>query len=268
MLLFTLRIHPVQHFKASMKVSIITVVYNNERTIADAIESVLAQTYPDIEHIIVDGKSKDNTLAVINRYQDKLGKIISEKDKGLYDAMNKGIKAATGDIVGILNSDDFLYDNDVIANIVASFDAGTDATVANVVFVDQEELKIRRFYSAKRWKPSKFAWGQAPPHPSFFARRKLFEQYGYYETDYEIAADFELMVRFLLLHKVNWKYLPLITTKMRLGGKSTKNFKSLVINNREKLRACKANKVSSNYLMQFAKYLSKPIELLFPNRKP
>lgn len=251
-----------------MKVSIITVVYNNEKTIADAIESVLAQTYPDIEHIIVDGKSKDNTLAVVNRYKDKLGRIISEKDDGLYDAMNKGIKAATGDIIGILNSDDFLYNDQVIADIVAAFDDRTDATIANVVFVDPGELKVKRFYSAKRWKPSRFAWGQAPPHPSFFARRKLFGQYGYYETDYEIAADFELMVRFFLLHQVRWKYLPLITTKMRLGGKSTRNLNSVVINNREKLRACKANKVRSNYLMQLAKYLSKPVELLFPNQKP
>lgn len=252
-----------------MKVSIITVVYNNEKTIADAIESVLSQSYPNIEHIIVDGKSKDGTMTVVNRYKHKLGPVVSEKDEGLYDAMNKGIKLATGDIVGILNSDDFLYDNEVIQKIVDAFkDNSTQATIANVVFVDQQELKIKRFYGAKKWNPSKFAWGQAPPHPSFFARRNLFEQYGYYKTDYEIAADFELMVRFLLLHKISWKYLPLITTKMRLGGKSTRNFNSVVINNREKLRACKTNKVYSNYLMQFAKYLNKPVELLFPNQKP
>lgn len=246
-----------------MKVSIITVVYNNEKTIADAIESVLAQTYPEIEHIIIDGKSKDNTMAVVDRYKSKLGKVISEKDEGLYDAMNKGIKAATGDIVGILNSDDFFNKADVIATVAEAFkaDSTLQATIGDIVFVNSAN-KIIRHYSAKNWTPKRFVWGYMPPHPSFFVKRELFEQLGYYKMGYRIAADYELLIRFLAVGKIRWKYIPLITTRMRLGGKSTKNLRSNQILNEEILKSCKENGLRSNYLMIYSKYFIKPFEFL------
>lgn len=246
-----------------MKISIITVVYNNEKTIADAIESVMAQTYPDIEHIIVDGKSKDNTMQVVDRYREHLGKIISEKDEGLYDAMNKGIRAATGDVIGILNSDDFFNKPDVIGKIAAAFKADNElqATIGDIVFINGEN-KVVRHYSAKRWRPGRFAWGYMPPHPSFFVKRALFDKLGYYKMGYHIAADYELLIRFLAVGKIRWKYLPLITTRMRMGGKSTKNLKSNQILNQEILRACKENGLRSNYLKIYSKYFIKPFEFL------
>lgn len=250
-----------------MKVSIITVVYNNEETIANAIESVLEQTYPHVEHIIVDGASSDNTLSIINKYKEHLGKIISEKDKGLYDAMNKGIKAATGDIIGILNSDDYFNNNQVISSIVDAFknDSSLDASIGDIVFVNSND-KVIRHYSAKKWKPNKFAWGYMPPHPSFFIKRGIFEQLGFYKLDYKIAADYELLIRYFYFGKIKWRYLPLVTTRMRLGGKSTKNLRSTQILNTEILRGCRENNVYSNYFMIYSKYFKKPFEFLFKSK--
>ncbi len=247
-----------------MKISIITVVYNNEKTIADTIESVLAQSYSNIEHIIVDGLSKDNTMAVVNRYRKQLGTVISEKDNGLYDAMNKGIRAATGDVIGILNSDDFFQDKDVIKRVAEAFiqNENLEATIGDIVFVNGRN-KIVRHYSAKRWTVKKFAWGYMPPHPSFFVKKNLFERLGYYKQDYEIAADYELLIRFLAVGKVSWKYLPITTTRMRLGGKSTKNLKSNQILNKEILRACHENGLQSNYAMIYSKYFKKVFELFY-----
>ncbi len=247
----------------TIKVSIITVVYNNEKTIADAIESVLAQSYPHIEHIIVDGLSKDNTMKVVHSYADRLGKIISEKDNGLYDAMNKGIRAATGDIIGILNSDDFFQNSEVIGKVVDAFiqHKNLEATIGDIVFVN-EKNKIVRHYSAKAWTTKKFTWGYMPPHPSFFVKKQLFDELGYYKLDYYIAADYELLIRFLAIQKIKWIYLPLITTRMRLGGKSTKNLRSNQILNKEILRGCKENGLRSNYAMIYSKYFKKVFELL------
>lgn len=248
-----------------MKVSIITVVYNSISTLSDAIDSVLSQDYPKIEYIIVDGGSTDGTVKLVQGFGDRIGKFISEPDQGMYDAMNKGINAATGDIVGILNSDDFLFDKHVITNVVKAFqDIEVEATIADIVFVkDPSEDVVLRKYSAKNWKPGKFAWGYMPPHPSFFVRKPLFEKYGLYKTDYKIAADYELLIRFLLVNKAKWKYLPITTTKMRMGGLSTRGFKSLLTLNKEIARACKENSLYSNYLMIYSKYFFKPFEFLF-----
>ena len=207
-----------------MKVSIITASYNSAATILDTIVSVQKQSYKNIEHIIVDGASKDDTLEVIKSAGHK-GPLISEPDKGIYDAMNKGIKAATGDIVGILNSDDHFYDEDVIATVVKAFEEQqVDATVGDVIFINKgNTAKIVRRYSAVKWRLSKFVWGYMPPHPSFFVKRHLFEELGFYKTDYKIGADFELLVRYLFVNKIKWTYLPVVTTKMLMGGASTKS---------------------------------------------
>ena len=247
-----------------MKISIITVVYNNEKTIADAVESVLSQDYDNIEYIVVDGNSKDGTMDVLRKYEGRISKLISEKDKGLYDAMNKGIKAATGDVIGILNSDDFFYNNHIISSIAEGFkkEPSLDAVIGDIVFIKDDLEKVLRHYSGKKWQPGKFAWGYMPAHPSFFVKRELFEQYGYYKLDYKIAADYELLIRFLLVNKIKWQYLPVITTKMRMGGASTKNLNSIITLNKEIKRGCKENNVYTNYLMIYSKYLFKPFEFL------
>lgn len=249
-----------------MKISIVTVVYNNAATIAHAIASVISQDYKDIEYIIVDGKSTDGTVDIINQYNDKIAIFVSEPDKGMYDAMNKGIQMATGEVIGILNADDFLCSSDVVSKIASTFidDESVEATIADIVFIKgSDHGKILRYYSARKWRPSRLAWGFMPPHPSFFCKKHVFERYGYYQTDYEIAADYELLIRFLLARKIKYKYLPMITTKMRMGGKSTKSIVSNIIINKEIKRGCRENNVYTNYLMIYSKYLFKPFEFLF-----
>ena len=247
-----------------MKISIITVVFNNAAMIAQCIDSVLAQDHPDIEYIVVDGASTDGTLDIIKKYGEKINTLISEKDKGLYDAMNKGIKSANGDLIGILNSDDFFYDSKVVSTIAAAFaDESLDATVADIVFVKHNTLdKVIRTYSSKNWRPAKFAWGYMPPHPSVFIRRPVLNDVGLYNTSYKIAADYELLIRCFKRPNFKWKYLPLITTKMNTGGKSTSGLKSLFVINKEILRACYENQIATNYMMIYSKYLFKPFEFL------
>ncbi|AEL26827.1 glycosyltransferase family 2 protein [Cyclobacterium marinum] len=250
----------------TLKISLITVTYNSAQTLQDTISSVAKQEYPDIEYIVVDGSSKDNTVDIIRRNESTISNWVSEPDKGMYDAMNKGINMATGDVIGILNSDDFFFDTKVLAEIAAAFNTSSspDAVIGDIVFVDDEdENKIIRRYSAKKWKPSKFAWGYMPPHPSFFVRKEFFDKLGPYKTDYKIAADYELLIRFLLKGKINWKYLPIVTTKMRMGGLSTQGFQSLVTLNKEIARGCKENQVYTNPAMIYSKYLFKPFEFIF-----
>lgn len=249
-----------------MKISVITVTYNSCNTILDTIRSVVAQDYPSVEYIVVDGNSKDSTVEIIQQHSSAISMWVSEPDFGLYDAINKGIRMSTGDIVGILNSDDYFYDQHVLSRIAKAFetDVNLEATIGDIVFVKNTigDQVIRR-YSARSWNPSMFARGYMPPHPSFFVRRVLFEKLGFYRTDYKIAADYELLIRFLLNNKINWKYLPLITTKMRMGGASTKGIKSLITLNQEIYRACRENGVYTNYAMIYSKYLFKPFEFIF-----
>ena len=251
-----------------MKVSIVTVVYNCSETIQGCIESVLNQDYDNLEYIIVDGGSNDGTLDVIDQYKSQLGHFISEKDKGIYDAMNKGIKLATGDIVGILNADDFFYSTDTISQIVQAFEADTklDATIADIVFVNEDNTRILRHYNARKWKPEKFAWGYMPPHPSFFCKRRLFDELGLYKIDYKIAADYELLIRYLYVNRINYRYIPMITTRMRMGGVSTKNLNSILTLNKEIKRACKENNLGTNFLKIYTKYIFKPFEFVLNNQ--
>jgi len=251
-----------------MKISIITVTYNSASTFRDTIESVLNQSYSDIEYIVVDGLSKDNTVDIIKEYEPKFnGRVhwISEKDKGMYDAMNKGIRMATGDVVGIINSDDFYHRIYVIAEIAKAFeDDNVQATFADVRFVNPANLdKTVRYYSSKNFSPSRFRFGFMPAHPSFFTYKKNFETFGYYQTDYKIAADYELLMRFLYTHQLKYKYLPLDVMKMRTGGMSTASWKSNVILNKEIVRACKENGIYTNLFILSLKYFVKVFELIF-----
>lgn len=251
-----------------MKVSIITVTFNSEKTISETIKSVLAQSYHDIEYLIIDGGSSDNTVNIIREYAPSFNhriKWISEHDKGMYDAINKGIRMATGDIVGILNSDDFLRDEHVIETIVKTFesDKRIECTIGDICFVNPENLtRIVRYYSAKTWNPDKFRKGFMPPHPSFYTYKRNYEKFGLYKIDYKIAADYELLIRFLKVNHLKYKYIPLNMVTMRTGGKSTKNIMSNWILNKEIVRGCKENGIRTNMAILGLKYFKKAFELI------
>lgn len=233
-----------------MKISIITVCYNSAITIRDTIESVLAQTYPNIEYIIVDGVSTDNTLAIISEYQDKITRVISEPDKGLYDAMNKGILAATGDFVGILNSDDLFDNSEVIDNLVKFITQypDFDAVYTDLIYVSQHDInKKTRTYRVKNISLWKIRFGFMLPHPTFYVKRELFQKLGFYKINYRVAADFELMLRFLL-NKISITRLPITTVRMREGGISSTGFWWIIHQNMEIVRACKENGFYTNLL--------------------
>lgn len=246
-----------------MKLSIITVTYNSSKTILDTVKSVNSQTYQNIEHIIVDGNSKDNTVELINSIPNRVTTLVSENDNGIYDAMNKGIKLAQGDVIGILNSDDFLYHNRII-ELIASIlkDKSIDAVYGDVVFVNPSNLnKTVRSYSSANFKPNKFKFGFMPAHPSFYVRSRFFDQFGLYNDTFKIAADFELLIRFLHEGQVNSFYLNQPIVKMRTGGISNKSIKSNIILNKEILRACRMNNIKTNHFFIYSKYFRKIFEL-------
>lgn len=241
-----------------MKLSLITVTYNSSKTLTDTFHSVLSQTYSNIEYIIVDGASKDNTVAIIKEYEPKFNgrmKWISEPDKGLYDAMNKGIRMATGDVIGILNSDDLFMDNEVIADIAAAFDEQTDAVFGNLYFVNQEDVnQIVRVWKGSPYKSFKSGWH--PAHPTFYVRREAYEKYGAFDTTFNVSADFELMLRMIERHGIRTKYLDRYMVRMRMGGESTKSIKNIIKGNRNIMQAFRKNGISVSLLY--------PIYRLFP----
>lgn len=251
-----------------MRISIITVTYNSEKTVRDTIESVLLQNYIDYEYLVIDGGSKDNTVDIIKEYEPKFeGKMrwISEKDKGMYDGINKGIRMATGDVVGIINSDDFYHRTDIFDVIAKAFEENkvVQAIYGDVRFVNPSDLeKTVRYYSSKYFKPWKFRWGWMPAHPTFFTYRENFEKYGFYQYDYHIAADFELLTRFLYTNKLPTVYVPEDFMKMRTGGRSTNGWRANVLLNKEIVRACKENGIWTCMPMLFLKYFVKVFELV------
>ena len=249
-------------------ISLITVTFNSAATLNSTIQSVFFQSYPSIEYIIIDGASKDGTVDVIKEYEPKFNgrmRWISEPDKGLYDAMNKGISMATGDIVGIINSDDFYHRSDIITKVTEAFQENEiQAVYGDVRFVHPNNLdKTVRYYSSKNFSSNRFRYGFMPAHPTFFTYRKYFEEFGYYKTDYKIAADYELLIRFLYTHKLKSRYLPLDFMKMRTGGASTASVKSNILLNKEIVRACKENGIWTCMPLLMLKYFIKVFELFF-----
>lgn len=244
------------------KVSIITVCYNSAKTIKDCIDSVLSQSYNKIEYIIIDGLSTDSTVSIINSYGEKISKFISEKDEGIYDAMNKGIKMANGDIIGILNSDDLFYNNSIIQEMVSVFQNNDcDAAYGDVIFTKQTNLnKVVRYYSSEGFHIDKFRKGLMPAHPSFFVYRKIYANLGYYDTSYKISADFDLLIRFLLINRLRTVYLPKVIVRMRLGGVSTQGFRSVMKINKENMNILRKHNVQSNYLLLYSRYFKKMLE--------
>jgi len=228
-----------------MKISIITVCYNSAKTIEATIESVAAQSYKNVEHIIVDGGSIDGTLEVIRGWNKHAIRLISEPDFGIYDAMNKGIRLATGDIVGILNSNDVYYDGNVLEDVFKVMsDTSIDACYADLIYVAEDNINdIIRYWESCVFKKGLFKTGWAPPHPTFFVRRQLYEKYGLFDLNYPLAADFELMARLLAKHEVSSVYIPKIFIKMRLGGVTNKSVVNVIRQNIEIYKACRKNGV-------------------------
>ena len=222
-----------------MKISLITVTYNSGKTLSCTIESVLSQSCSNIEYIIVDGASKDNTVSIIKEYEPKFNgrmKWISERDKGLYDAMNKGIRMATGDVVGILNSDDLFMDDKVLADVAAAFDGQTDAIFGNLYFVNQEDVnQIVRVWKGSSYKSFKSGWH--PAHPTFYVRKEVYEKYGGFDTTFDVSADFELMLRLIEKNGIYTKYLDRYMVRMRMGGESTGSIKNIIRGNKNIFRA-------------------------------
>jgi len=251
-----------------LKISIITPSFNNGPTIRNTIESIAEQQGVEIEHIVIDGASKDQTVSILENHPAK-PIFISEPDKGIYDAMNKGIRMATGAVVGILNADDFYPNNQVLIPMLKAFeDPNVDAVIGDILFVDQEDTtKAIRHYSAKDWHPDKFVKGFMPPHPAFFVRKKFYDQLGLYQIDYKIAADYELLIRFLKVHQLRYQYIPQIFVHMRAGGVSNASIKSRYILNQEIVRACQENGLQTNMLKLSLKYFKKIREYVGVNTK-
>lgn len=252
-----------------MKVTIITTTYNREQTLDCTIQSVYNQSYKNIEYIIVDGASTDNTLEIIKKNEHLFNgrlKWISEPDKGLYDALNKGIQMATGDIIGILHSDDFFTEDNIIEQIVSVFHNNKeyDALYGDVHYVKSENLnKCIRYYSSKIFKPQLMRLGFIPAHPTFYMKKECYNQFGGYKTNYKIAADFEFLLRVILNRRIKTKYLPLDMVTMRTQGLSTSGWKSHWIIMNEHLRACRENNVYTNIFLLSLRYFYKVIEIFF-----
>ena len=246
-----------------MKVSIITITYNSEPTLKDTIESVINQTYKNIEYILIDGGSTDETLSIIKSYGNKISTLISEKDTGLYDALNKGISLATGDVIGILHSDDFYTNNHVIQHIVSSFsNSPVDAVYADLYYVDKINTnQIHRKWKAGIYKEGMFFNGWMPPHPTFFVKRSIYETCGNFNLNLTSSSDYELMLRFIHKHKIKLAYLPEFIIKMRVGGKSNVSLKNRVKANKEDRLAWELNNVKPYFYTLYLKPLRKIIQL-------
>lgn len=251
-----------------MKLSIITVAYNSANTIRDTMNSVFNQDYEDLEYIVVDGKSTDETLSIIQEYANRFNgkmKWISQKDNGIYDAMNKGLALATGDVVGIINSDDVYADNHVLSCVMNSFLANSQigAITGNLHIVSQDLQRKIRKYSSKYCTPRMFRFGLIPAHPTFFVKRIYYEKWGGYNTTFNISGDFDLMVRFLKVHKLPYLYLDYDMVLMRIGGASSQDFRTYLIeNNKNVVRACTNNGVYTNFLMVSFRYFFKFFHLI------
>lgn len=251
-----------------MKVSIITVSFNSAKTIADTIDSVLSQDFPEIEYIIVDGCSTDGTVDIIRQNENRISQWISEKDQGMYDAMNKGIAMATGDVIGILNSDDVYMDTRVVSDLMRLMQSqNTEVVFADLILVDSSnQNKVLRYYDSGRFHPNKFKYGWMPAHPTVFVKRELYQRVGKFSTTYQIAADYEMLIRMLAIEKASYAYYPKPVVRMRSGGASTSGISRNWILNQEIIRACKENGIYTNLFMLLLKVPAKLWGRLFPKR--
>ena len=232
-----------------IKISLITVVRNGEATIAQCMASVFSQTIQPFEYIIIDGNSSDRTLDVIEEHRWSAVKVISEPDQGLYDAMNKGINSTSGDIIGLINSDDVYADNQVLQRVSDFFSGNPeiDACYGDLCYVKCNNLtKIARYWRSNQYKQGLFRNGWVPPHPTLYVRREIYKLYGGFDLSYCIAADFELMLRLFATHNIRTAHLPHVMVKMRLGGTTNRNLKNILLQNLEIRRALRSHNMSSS----------------------
>jgi glycosyltransferase involved in cell wall biosynthesis len=243
-----------------MKISIITITYNSAQTLEDTLRSVTSQDYPELEYIIIDGKSKDNTLKIVDKYRDRISKVISEKDKGLYDALNKGIKQATGDVIGMLHSDDLYSNPQVISKIAQKFkdNPEVEGVYADLVFVNRNDTnKAMRVWESGEYEEGAFLKGWMPPHPTFFVRKECYEKFGGFNTELKLSADYELMLRLIHKNHIKLAYLPETIVKMRMGGVSNVSFFVKLKANLEDKSAWKLNGLKPKFSTMFMKPLRK-----------
>lgn len=247
-----------------MKVSILTVVYNGAATIRDSIESVLGQDYPDIEYIVVDGNSKDGTQEIVRSYGDKIARFLSEPDAGIYDAMNKGIQLATGDVIGILNADDFYAYPSVISEVAAVLASSDfDASYGDLEYIDANDATVvRRKWVSGAYKVGAFLNGWMPPHPTFFVKKEVYHTHGRFRLDMGSAADYELMLRFVHRENIKLAYLPKVLVKMRAGGVSNSSVKNRLAANRKDRMAWKINNLEPRFYTLWLKPLRKIIQFI------
>lgn len=244
-----------------MKISIITATYNSAVTIRDTLSCIASQQYHNIEHLIIDGVSKDKTLEIVNEFSH-VAKVISEKDKGIYDAMNKGVQLATGDIIGILNSDDFYTCPLVLSKVAAAFeDPAVDAVYGDLQYVKQDNVDVvTRTWKSGRYKKKLLYYGWMPPHPTFFVRRHIYDKCGLFNTTLRSAADYELMLRILLKHNTRVEYIPEVLVKMRAGGVSNASLKNRLRANKEDEMAWKLNALKPYFFTMWLKPLRKILQ--------
>ena len=248
-----------------MKISIITVCYNSEDTLEKTINSVISQDYKNIEYIIIDGGSNDDSLDIINKYKDKITTIVSEKDKGIYDGINKGIQKATGDVISLIHANDIFANKNVISKIVNFFERSPsfDIILADLAFKKSlDDNKITRYYSAKNFKPWMLRIGYSPPHLSAFFRIGVFKQVGFYSTNFKIAGDFDYFVKCFLKHKLKFYYLEECLIFMSTGGISGKNILSFLTSSKEINESLKSNNIYSNIFLTFFRFPIKLIQLI------
>lgn len=247
-----------------LRISVVTVCWNSAATIARTLASVAAQNWPNVEHIVIDGASTDGTQQVITEHGGHVAQFVSENDNGIYDAMNKGIALATGDIIGILNADDHYLDSGSLRAVAEAFAARqVDAVLGDVAFFRAEapDTFVRR-YNSGRFRPELIAWGWMPAHPAMFLRRAVYDWFGLYRTDFRIAADFEFVARAFGSGSLNYWHLPQIVVAMQMGGVSTQGLRSTVTINREIVRACRVNGISTNLPKVLTKYAAKLTEFV------
>ena len=240
-----------------MKISIITSVYNNKETIEDAINSVLSQSYDNIEYIIVDGGSSDGTLKIIEKYQNDIARYTSEPDRGIYDGLNKGVELATGDVIAFLHSDDIYASETIIEEIVKEFKkSGSDGVYGDLIYTPKEDrTKVLRYWKSKTFEPSMLKKGWMPAHPTLFLKKSVYDTYGTFDLSFKIAGDYDFMLR-VLSAGISVSYLPKVFYKMRMGGESNKSLQNIILKSREDLRALRKNNVGgigSLFLKNFSK---------------
>jgi glycosyltransferase involved in cell wall biosynthesis len=248
-----------------MKISVITVCYNSARTLERSLQSVAQQDWSEVEHIVIDGASTDGTKEILERFRSHLTYLLSEPDNGIYDAMNKGLAHATGDIVCFLNADDQYASTNVLSKVASQMGGhNLDALMGDAAFFHEENLsRVVRRYRSDRFSPERLAWGWMPAHPALFLRKEVVQRVGLFKTNYRIAGDFEFIVRVFHGHKVRYRHVPDVLVNMQTGGVSTRGWRAKIRLNQEVLRACRENGLNTNLLKIISKYPSKILEILY-----